>query len=365
MIEIDGSLGEGGGQVLRTTLSLSAITGQAVRIINIRKKRKKKGLAAQHLTAVKALADICRAEISGADLGSMVLTFRPKESVQPGNYVFDVSRTPRGISAGSLSLVLQSILLPLALADGDSHVILKGGTHVQWSPPYDYIENVYLPMLARMGIKARCLLDNFGFYPKGGGQITLYISGIKTKSNAVVKKKPRLLALTVPERGPIKSIRGRAIAHNLPQHIAERMANTANQLLDEEGLYSEIIPAPTIGVGIGAGIFINVEYENVLAGFSALGERGKPSEKVAQEACHEFLMFHRSGAAIEPHLADQLLLPMALANGESSFETSRITQHLLTNAHIIQQMIPARIEISGMEGQPGKIIVKGIGETTE
>jgi len=220
MIHIDGSYGEGGGQVLRTSLSLAAITGNPISIYNVRAGRKNPGLAAQHLTGVRATAAICDAEVRGDALGSMMLEFIPGKAVQAGNYTFDVSEARQGGSAGAITLVLQTILLPLALATGDSQVTLKGGTHVPFSPPMTYIEQVYLPTLKQMGMEAELKLNSWGWYPQGGGVVELLVSGGR-----------KLNGVHLVERGDLQQVRGLAIATELPSHIPQRMASRAENLL--------------------------------------------------------------------------------------------------------------------------------------
>ena len=353
MIEIDGSYGEGGGQVLRTALTLSALTGQATRIRRIRAGRRNPGLAPQHLTGVLALARICDAEVGQAAIGSMEIVFEPRSAPLPGDYVFDVAQAAPGGSAGAVSLILQTLLLPLAFAGGASRVTLKGGTHVPWSPPFEYLAHVYVPAVARMGLKAECRLEGWGFYPMGGGQVAAEVGG----------EPPALLApLTLVERGRLKRIWGMATACNLPAHIAQRMADRVRSVLSQAGLPAQVTPRRETGVGPGAALCLVAEYEGALAGFSALGAKGKPSEQVADEACQALKEYHAAGAPADAHLADQLLLPMALAAGRSEFRAQRITRHLLTNAHVIRQVIPARIEINGQEGEPGEVVVEGAGQ---
>jgi RNA 3'-terminal phosphate cyclase (ATP) len=247
-------------------------------------------------------------------------------------------------------------LLPLALASGESQVTLKGGTHVAWSPPFDYLTEVYLPMLKPMGLTAACTLDAWGFYPVGGGQFTAII-----EPASPLPLKP----LTLIDRGELRQVRGIGVACNLPSDIAQRITNRAMNVLRQAGLPVNITPQRVSGTGPGAGLFLIAEYDQALAGFAALGRKGKPSDVVADEACQELLAYHTNGAAVEPHLADQLLLPLALAEGRSEFQTSIITQHLLTNAQIIHRFIPARIDIDGLEGQSGRVVVTGVGFVKE
>lgn len=337
-IHIDASYGEGGGQILRTSLSLAAITGNPISIYNIRARREKPGLAAQHLTAVRAAAAICHAQVQGDALGSMTLEFIPSDAAKAGNYTFDVGEAREGGSAGAISLVLQTILLPLALAIGNSQVILRGGTHVPFSPPMTYIEQVYLPILRRMGIQVQVELGAWGWYPRGGGIAKLMVSG---------GRKPSGIKLV--QRGAWHQVSGLAVVTELPSHIAQRMAIRAENILQEAGLKATVQPLRYKGIAPGAGLFLTAEYENTLAGFSALGRVGLPAEKVAQIACNELLKFHQTGAAVDEHLADQLLLPAALATEESKYQVAKVSMHLITNAWVIEKFGLARVIVDEVE----------------
>lgn len=338
MIHIDGSYEEGGGQILRTSLSLAAITGQPLRIERIRAGRQKPGLAAQHLTAVRAAAAICQAKVQGDALGSMSLEFVPGSSVQPGQYTFDVTQAREGGSAGAITLVLQTILLPLALANGASNVILKGGTHVSFSPSYTYIEQIYLPILQRMGVEAEVKLNAWGWYPQGGGEVQLFVSG-----------NSKLSGINLLQRGDLLQVRGLAAVTQLPSHIPQRMANCADNLLHEANFKASVQPLRGQGIAPGAGIFLTAEYEHSKAGFGALGRVGLPAEKVAEIACQELLQFHYTGAPVDEHLADQLLLPAALASQESQYRAAEISQHLTTNAWVIEQFGLVQVTIDEVE----------------
>lgn len=340
MIYIDGSSGEGGGQILRTSLSLAAITGKSISIYNIRAKRKNPGLSAQHLTSVRAAAAICHAEVRGDTFGSMMLEFIPGAATEAGNYTFDVSQARQGGSAGAVTLVLQTILLPLLLASGDSQVTLRGGTHVAFSPSLTYIEQVYLPMLQRMGVKAEVKLSAWGWYPQGGGEVQLRLSG---------GKKPR--GINLLERGDLKQVRGLAVVTQLAANIPQRMANRAENLLREAGLKSSIQALREKGVAPGAGLFLTAEYENSLAGFSGLGRLRVSAEKVAELACEEFLKFHQTNAPVDEHLADQLLLPAALASEKSEYRVAEVSLHLTTNAAVIEQFEVARVMVDEGENR--------------
>ncbi len=335
MIKIDGSWGEGGGQILRTCLSLATITGQPVRIERIRANRPKPGLAAQHLTSVRAAATLCQAQISGDTLGSTILEFMPTRQPQAGQYTFDVTEAREGGSAGAVTLILQTILIPLTLANGSSKVILKGGTHVAWSPPVTYIEEVYLPTLRQLGVRAEVQLNAWGWYPKGGGEVELRVTG---------SQQP-LSGLQLLERGTIRQIRGLAVVTELPSHIPQRMANRAENLLQQAHLSAQIQPLRGRGLAPGAGIFLTAEYEHSRAGFSALGRRGIPAERVAETAVRELLDFHAQAVPVDPFLGDQLLLPLAFSSQTSQYRVASISKHLTTNAWVIEQFELANIVI--------------------
>lgn len=347
MLKIDGSYGEGGGQILRTALSLSCLLRRPIEIFNIRKGRKSPGLQPQHLTSVKAVKKISDAQTEGDRVGSLNLIFSPKE-VKGGDYFFDIG------TAGSISLVLQTILLPLSLATERSRIEIIGGTHVPWSPPFHYLDAIFIPILERIGLKIRLWIDKYGWYPKGGGRVGAEINHVKGLSTLDIRKKGKLIM-----------IRGISAVSNLPLSIAERQKAEGLRILKESNLVEdstlrdadiELIDAPSIGRGTF--FFINAEYENLTAGFSSLGERRKRAEDVAKEACEEFLSFHRSENALDPRLADQIVPYLSLAKGESSFTASRITQHLITNIWLIKKFLSINIEIEGQEGEEGKVIVK-------
>jgi RNA 3'-terminal phosphate cyclase (ATP) len=357
MIIIDGSHGEGGGQILRTSLTLSTITGQPVRIERIRAGRRKPGMMPQHLTAVRAASRVCNAEVEGAKLKSQVLAFRPRSAPQAGTYTFDVAQVAKGGSAGSVSLILQTVLLPLALAEGSSEVTLLGGTHVAWSPPFHYIKRVYLPALARLGITAKASIKKWGWYPIGGGRIQATIQG-REPGTATQSPGESVSGLALRERGPLLRVRGLSASSNLPKHIRTRQERAALQELRSSGVNAriEVVDAPS--KGHGTVVFLWTEFENAAAGFTALGERGKPAERVAKEATDGLLDFLHGDAAIDRYLADQLVLPLSLAAGPSEFTTEAITNHLLTNAWVVNQFFPGRVLVEGEVGQPGGCRIK-------
>jgi RNA 3'-terminal phosphate cyclase (ATP) len=341
IIRIDGSIGEGGGQILRTSLALSCILRRPVEIVNIRKTRRKPGLQPQHLTAVNAAAAVCRAEVEGARLSSTAIRFRPDAAVG-GDFRFDVSEK-KG-SAGSAPLVLQTILPPLCFADGPSLVTVVGGTHVPWSPTAHYLEQVFLPVLARIGVNADVFMDTWGWYPVGGGKLTARI---------MPGKEPLPFGST--GRGMLVRVCGISAVSNLPREIAVRQRDRAVRTLSQKGIDAEIELVNAPSPGKGTLVFLLAEFENVRAGFSALGAVGKRAEDVAGEACKDLFDYLDAGAALDPHLADQIVHYLALAQGESEFTTSRITQHLLTNIRIVQQFVKCDIQVTGREGETGAV----------
>jgi RNA 3'-terminal phosphate cyclase (ATP) len=344
MLEIDGSYGEGGGQVLRSALSLSMITGRAFRIVAIRAHRSQPGLRPQHLTAARAAASLCQAHLTGDTLGSSVLTFEPQSACAAGHYRFDVSdATPSG-SAGAVTLVLQTVLLPLALAKGRSEVTLLGGTTVPMSPPALYIEKVYLPSLFEMGVRVHLAHRLWGFYPEGGGEIAVEIRG-----------DVQLRGHDYSERGELLRVEGVAFASKLPSHIPQRMTNRARSILADAGVPAQIAPEHVRSPGTGTGLFLCARYQSAQAGFLSLGRLKLPSEEVAEIGCRAFLEHHRSAAAIDPHLGDQLVLPFALAEGRSRATVSRITRHLLTNVWVAHQFGYTGVAVEGELGKLGVI----------
>lgn len=348
MICVDGSYGEGGGQVLRTSVTLAALTQQPICVKNIRRERRKPGLRPQHLTAVRAAATICGAQLEGDRLGSKVLTFVPGGPVRPGTYVFDVAKATEGGSAGSVGLVLQTVLLPLALAKGESCLRLRGGTHVPWAPSVLYLERVFLPTLALMGLHARVKLVRRGFYPAGGGEVRVQIS----------EQKGVLNPISLVERGDLQRVWGKAVVTNLPAHIPQRMANRARSLLATEGIHARIEPVRDRATGPGAGLFLFAEYAHVVAGFTSYGRPGLPSEQVAETVCEKLMAHHCSGASADPYLLDQIVLPFALAAGHSRAGTSRVSQHLLTNVWAVRQFLSVGVRVEGDRGAPGILTVE-------
>jgi RNA 3'-terminal phosphate cyclase (ATP) len=340
MLEIDGSFGEGGGQVLRTSLSLSCLLNKPFRIFNIRIKRKKPGLMPQHLMGIRALKLISNARVKGDAKSSTELIFEPEE-VKAGDYLFDIG------TAGSTSLLLQTIILPLIFAKSRSSLSLIGGTHVPFSPPFHYISEVFIPILKKLGISIETRIESYGFYPKGGGKVRVEIipSG-------------KIKGMRFLERGEIKKLRGISGVGNLPLSIAERQKDAALKILASEGLKAEIETLSVLTPGQGTFMFLGAETDYCIAGFSSLGERGKRAELVGEETAKKFLSYYSTPPCLDHHMADQIVLYLAIAQGESSFTTSEISNHLLTNLWAIDKFLGIQYVIEGEIGKPGRVTIK-------
>lgn len=327
MITIDGSHGEGGGQILRSSLTLSITSGKPFRIHNIRANRKRPGLLRQHLTAVRAAAAISGARVEGDELGSRTLTFEPGP-VLPGEHFFSIG------SAGSANLVLQTVLLPLARAPEPSEIIVEGGTHNPMAPPFDFLEKSYLPLLARMGVRTEASLERMGFVPTGGGRVR-------------VRVHPGTLGRLELE-DPGRLIRRRAVATvaSLPTHISRRELDV---LRDRLGLrHGEEVERVIEGQGPGNVLHLELEHQHVTLVFTSFGERGLPAEKVAMRLVNEVRRFTRAKVAVDEHLADQLLLPMAFGRG-GSFTSLEPTLHARTHAEIIALFLERELTFTQLE----------------
>ncbi|MEA1977133.1 MAG: RNA 3'-terminal phosphate cyclase [Chloroflexota bacterium] len=341
MIEIDGAQGEGGGQILRSALTLALMTDRHFRILNIRARRSKPGLRPQHLASVNAAASVGQAQVEGAHLGSREIEFHPS-SIHPGSYRFEIP------TAGSTSLVLQTVLLPLSAADSPSEIVIMGGTHVPWSPSFHYLEANWLRAMRLQGFRADLTLEKAGFYPQGGGRIGATIQPLKK----------RVAPLRRLQRGDLQRIRGLSFVSNLPESIAQRQRKRAVKRLADLDCPVEIevqtLPSP----GKGSLILLHAEFETGQACYFGLGARGKPAERVADEAVDALDTFLGGEGVVDEYLADQLLLPLAFADGDSEFRTSKITQHLLTNAEVIRAFGAAEIDVRGELDLPGVVEIR-------
>lgn len=341
MIAIDGSQGEGGGQILRTALTLSTITGRPFRMEGIRARRPEPGLKAQHRTAVLAAARISGARVQGDGVGSRTLEFEPGP-VEGGDWVLDVG------TAGSTSLVLQTVALPLALARRPSTVRVTGGTHVPSSPSHDWLEAVWVPAVRRAGFRVSIARRRAGFHPRGGGE-----------AEVRVEPSPDRVPLELLARSPApRALRIRSLVGGLPRSIALRQRDAARAVLGSLGPVEEQIEeSPSFSPGTA--VLVSADLEDGFGGGGALGARGKPAERVGEEAARAFLEFWGTGRAVDEHLADQLLIALALGGGPSRYTTARVTSHLRTNADVVRLFLPVPIGIAGTTGGPGLVTVGG------
>ena len=346
LVTLDGSEGEGGGQILRTALTLSLLTGTPFRIVKIRANRQKPGLRPQHLTAVEAAAALGNAEVTGAEVGSRDLVFRPG-SYTPADLSLDIG------TAGATALVLQTLHLPIALrAKSPVRVTLSGGTFNTKAPSFPFLESTWRAHLAELGCPIALTMPKAGFYPRGGGRLDAWIEPAELRS------------LNLTERGRIVRITGKAGVSGLKASIAERLKGRAEQRLSDDGIAGDApIAIETIewkGSSPGTAIVLSVEYEGVSAPatFIGLGERGKPADQVADEAVDELLAHDAThNGAVDPHSADQIMIPLALAPGTSVFTVSDVTEHLRTNARTVQAFLNRQIRVEEPDGnRPGRVV---------
>jgi RNA 3'-terminal phosphate cyclase (ATP) len=345
---LDGSHGEGGGQIVRTALALAAATGRPIRIERIRAHRPRPGLAAQHLATARALATVCDAHVEGDALGSSFLDFTPTREPRAGAYVIDVGAARAGGSAGATTLVLQAMIHALLATTEVSTLVFRGGTHVAWSPTFEYVHDVWLPALAEMGVEAQIELRRCGFHPVGRGEIHATIRGAAPAGLASLDRR---------RRGPLLRVGGIAVSHGVPAHVRQRMIARARVLLEAESIPADFESKEVDSACAGVAFFMTAFYESSRAGFGALGERGKPAERVADEAVHALLAFHRSAAAVDMHLADQLLVVAALARSPSVLAVECVTSHLTTNAWVIEQLGLAKVTTTAPDRGPPLVTI--------
>jgi RNA 3'-terminal phosphate cyclase (ATP) len=324
-ITIDGSAGEGGGQILRTSLALSLVTGKPFRIESIRAGRKKPGILRQHLTAVQAATVVSGARVSGAELGSRSLSFEPSQ-VQGGEYRLAVG------TAGSATLVFQTVLPALLLARTPSRVTLEGGTHNPFAPPFDFLERTFLPVVRQMGAAVDVRLESHGFYPAGGGRFTVAIEPCA-----------RFGRLALSDRGPSR-VHAKALVASLPENIAKRELSVVRERLGVDRAMCRIEQVDS-SVGPGNVLMITIESDISVEVVTGFGVKGVQAEKVASDACDEAEKYLRSDVPVGVHLADQLLIPMALGGG-GSFRTLKPSSHTVTNVDVIRKFlnVPIRLE---------------------
>lgn len=348
-MEIDGSMGEGGGAVLRTALALSAVSGQDVLIRNIRAGRSKPGLAPQHLKGVEALAKLTDAEVEGAELRSRELRFKPR-AIKGGRYRVDIG------TAGSTTLILQVLMPAAAFAAKPLEVEVTGGTDNPLAPPANFLQNVTLPTLRKMGYRCDIELVRRGHYPRGGGLVRARIQPVE-----------KLEALKLTEPGKVTAIRGISHCVRLPKRIAVQQAHSAERALlkagytaDVEAEFYEPEEDPHLGPGTGVVLWAETERGAIL-GSSSLGERGKPAEQVGREAAQALLKQLQTGCAVDRWLTDQLVPYLALADGESEITSAELTSHALTNVELVEKILDVEFEVQGEPGKPGRIRVEGMG----
>jgi RNA 3'-terminal phosphate cyclase (ATP) len=329
---IDGSRGEGGGQVLRSSLALALVTERPVTVDRIRAGREKPGLMRQHLTAVNAAAEICGGRTTGAALGSRAITFEP-QPVRPGEYRFDVG------GAGSATLVLQTVLPALLIADGPTTLILEGGTHNPWAPPFDFLEKAFLPLVNRMGPHVEVELERHGFYPAGGGRFRVHI-----------QPAPALRGFDLCERGEIVECRARVLLANLPEHIARREIGT---IIDKTGWRAKWCTTVAVeSAGPGNAVILEVASEHVTEVFTAFGQQGIKAERVAADAARQSNEYIDSGVPVGHYLADQLMLPLGISawqDSGGSYRTLPLSLHATTHIDLLREFLGIVIDVDRPE----------------
>jgi len=342
LVTLDGSAGEGGGQILRTALTLSLLTGRPFRVVKIRANRDKPGLRPQHLTAVETAAALGNAEVSGASVGSRDLTFRPGDYT-PADLAVDIG------TAGSTALVLQTLHLPIALKTKEPvRVQLTGGTFNTTAPSYPFLATTWRAHLAALGAPLALAMPRAGFFPRGGGLLDAWIEPASLRPHALT------------DRGRLVKITGVAGTANLRPEIATRLLARAEAALAARGIEAELSPAEWTAPSPGTAIALTAEHERgAPATFVGLGERGKPAEAVADEALAElFAYLDADGSAVDPHSADQILIPLALAPGRSEYTVSEVTEHLRTNVRTIRAFLDRDITVEeSADDGTGRVVI--------
>jgi len=335
MIEIDGSYGEGGGSIVRVSTALSSLSLKPVHIKNIRANRPKTGLAPQHLNAIKALAKLTDANLKGLEIGSNELFFYPND-LKSGKFKVDIK------TAGSITLVLQAFMIPAGFSPSKVEITLKGGTDVRWSPSADYLENVTLPILKKVGYDMIIDIIRRGHYPRGGGIVKAIINPLK-----------KLKSINFVDF-EIDKIRGISHCVNLPEHVAIRQAKSAKKILENEGYDVNIeIEYSKEALGPGSGIVLWTEGKSRLGG-TAIGEPGKTAELVGYDAAMELLYHISKYSAVDKYMGDQIIPYMAIA-GNSAIKTAELTSHTLTSIYVVEKFMNKKFHVDGVLGEPATI----------
>ena len=325
-LEIDGGWGEGGGQIVRTAVSLACAQGKGIVVNNIRKGRKQPGLRPQHLAGINLAAEMCDADVKGLEVGSTNIEFRPGNNIG-GRFETDIG------TAGSISLVLQACLIPALFAKGQTSLHIRGGTDVPLSPPTDFLSMVILPLLRKMNANIEMTIDQRGFYPSGGGVVNVDISPVG-----------ELKGIDISETGRFQSIIGNIASRNLPDHVPDRIQNAIVKYLSEYPI-PKISKDSSKGPSTGVSLTLAAIYENTILGSSALGEKGLPAERLGEIASQGLKETMTTGATLDDHTGDQLIPFMFLANGPSTFKTPELSMHARTNLWVVQQFMERKVDV--------------------
>jgi RNA 3'-terminal phosphate cyclase (ATP) len=348
-VEVDGGEGEGGGQILRGAIALACITSKPTRVFSIRANRPNPGLQPQHMLGIEAAARVAGGRVDGLTIGSTEVRFTPGR-IMAGKYAFDVK------TAGSMTLIMQTLLPILTFAEGESEVALSGGTDVPWSPPIDYVKHVLLPYLGCFGVQAWVEVQRRGYYPKGGGQSILRVKGTEG-----------LTSICFIERGKVESVRGISHCANLPTHVARRQAETAKRVLLSAGLENvRIAEESAMAAGLGSGITLWANAgDKIRLGGDALGTREKRAEEVGREAAENLVREVKSGMAADSHFGDMALLYMALAKGNSELGVSMLSRHAETMVLLCKKFVEADWDVERRDGGSAVLRVEGAGMASQ
>ncbi|MDW8084588.1 MAG: RNA 3'-terminal phosphate cyclase [Candidatus Caldarchaeum sp.] len=350
IMELDGSIGEGGGQVLRVALAISAITSRPLRVYNIRKKRSNPGLRHQHLTAVRAVQEACGGEVKGANVGSTEIVFYPGKV---GKTFLDLDTG----TAGSTTLVLQSLIPVLCFAGKKTQFRIRGGTNNPNAPTFEYFHQVFLEALNKLGVDTGLSLARRGFYPRGGGAVEGYVSPVRRIASFEFVATPRISKILI-----------HGYTARLPAHVADRMTKACKQVLAEKAIAPIEVVEEVLNendekcsIDPGAGIFILGKSETLPLGVDRLGEKGVPAETVGREAAYSFLQELERKAPVDSHLGDMLVIYAALADGKSTYRVTNLTNHTLTSIEVCKALLHIRAGVEGSLGQVAMISIEGCG----